>query len=330
MIHVLDQRVLPGRERLLRLRTLDQVIQAIRTMAVRGAPLIGVCAGYGMVLAARRARTLGELVRSARRLRSARPTAVNLRWAVDRILRILTPVFDSLRPAERVRVTLQEARAIHREDEQLCERIAEHGARLVPRNAGILTICNTGALATGGIGTAFGVFVRARSKSPTIYALETRPRLQGARLTMYEIAKARLRGVLVCDGAAGALLRDGRIDLVLTGADCIAANGDTANKLGTYSLALLARAHKVPFYVAAPCTTFDPSAGTGRDIPIEERDPGEILRPLGLARRRIRTLNPAFDVTPARYINAFVTDRGILRPPYRQAIRRRMLLPQNP
>ena len=308
-MRLLDQRALPERERTLVCRRVAQVVDAIRTLAVRGAPLIGVTAAYGVVLAAQEARTRAQFERLVGRIRASRPTAVNLAWAVDRMTSALGGAPDEA-------VALREARAIHREDADLCERIGETGARLVGRGAGIMTICNTGALATAGIGTAFAVFVKARAKRPTIYALETRPRLQGARLTLWELRKARLNGVLVCDSAAATLLRDGRIDLVITGADRIAANGDTANKIGTYALAVLARAHGVPFYVAAPYSTFDRRARTGSDIPIEERDPEEVLRPLGLSGRGIRTMNPAFDVTPARLVAGYITDRGLWRPPF--------------
>lgn len=321
-LRLLDQRKLPNQERILTLRSVPQVIDAIRTMAVRGAPLIGVTAAYGMVLAARTSKSRRELNKAAGKLKESRPTAVNLAWAVERVLHAVAPDFDELSPRERERRALREARRIHREDEDLCERIGRHGARLVPRKGRILTVCNTGALATAGIGTAFGVFVKARPKDPTVYALETRPRLQGARLTMYELRKARLDGVLLCDSAAAPVLQSGGIDLIVTGADRIAANGDTANKIGTYNLALLAKAHGVPFYVAAPYSTFDLSVRSGREIPIEQRSPHEVLGPVGLEGRRIRALNPAFDVTPARLIDGFITDRGLLRPPYRKSIRR--------
>lgn len=310
-LRILDQRALPARERMLVCRRVAHVVGAIRSMAVRGAPLLGVTAAYGMVLAAREARGCRETFEQlAERLRAARPTAVNLGWAVDRVLRAIGGVPD---PS----AALREARTIHREDAELCDRIGEAGARLIRRGAGVMTICNTGALATAGIGTAFAAFVKARARQPTVYALETRPRLQGARLTMWELRKAGLAGVLVCDSAAAALMRQGRIDLVITGADRIAANGDTANKIGTYMLALLAKAHRIPFYVAAPYSTFDPRARTGADIPIEHRDPSEVLAPVGLAGRDIRAVNPAFDVTPARLIRGFVTERGLLRPPFR-------------
>jgi methylthioribose-1-phosphate isomerase len=302
---VLDQRLLPRREANLRCLTVRQVAHAIRTMAVRGAPLIGVTAAYGMVLAARE----GDPRRGAAILLASRPTAVNLRWAVERMLpHALRGPKDALRAA----------RAIHAEDAESCDRIGRSGARLVGRGAKIMTICNTGALATAGIGTAFAVFVHARPRRPTIYALETRPRLQGARLTMFELRKARLQGKLVCDGAAGAVMSREGIDLVIAGADRIAANGDAANKIGTYMLAVMAKERRIPFYVAAPASTFDIRCRSGRDIPIEERPADEVLGPLGL--KGLEVLNPAFDVTPARLITGFITDRGLLRPPFPKSI----------
>jgi methylthioribose-1-phosphate isomerase len=300
-LRLLDQRLLPQRERYLVCRTVPSLIRAIRTMAVRGAPLLGVAGAYGVALAARSR----DFERSCAALAACRPTAVNLRWAVERVA-----AASGGDPAR----ALREAMRLHREDRELCDRIGRFGARLVPRNARIMTICNTGALATAGIGTAFAVFVHARPKRPTIFALETRPRLQGARLTMFELRRAGIPGVLLCDGAAAAVMREKQIDMVVTGADRIAANGDAANKIGTYALAVLARRHRIPFYVAAPYSTFDPKIRSGARIPIEERGSEEVLAPLGL--HGIPALNPAFDVTPARLITAFITDRGVVRPPF--------------
>jgi methylthioribose-1-phosphate isomerase len=281
-LEILDQRRLPERETRIACRSVDQVVRAIRTLAVRGAPLLGITGAYAICLARDRAA-------AARKLIASRPTAVNLRWAVERALRAADP--------------LAEARRIHAEDADRCDAIARHGAPLVGRGPAI-TICNTGALATGGIGTAFGVLRRARA---TLYALETRPLCQGARLTMWEARKCRLRAFLVADGAAAAALREKRIRAAVVGADRIARNGDTANKIGTFGLALACRALGVPFYVAAPTSTVDLACPTGAAIPIEER-PASELSP------RFPAWNPAFDVTPARYISAFITDRGILKP----------------
>lgn len=283
-IRILDQTLLPEREVYRTLRTAGEVIEAIRTLRVRGAPLIGVAAAYGMVLGGPRA---------AKAMAAARPTAVNLGWAVERMVR--------------AGCTLDEARVIHEEDADFCRRIGEAGALVARGNA--LTICNTGHLATGGTGTAFSVLLHARPRK--IYACETRPVGQGARLTMWEAQKCGLNATLICDGAAASLMAAGEIGFVVTGADRIARNGDSANKIGTYALAVLARAHKIPFYIAAPTSTVDASARTGRDIPIEYRDPAEITR------WTRRALNPAFDVTPARLISGWITERGVVRPPFR-------------
>ncbi|MBI2933050.1 MAG: S-methyl-5-thioribose-1-phosphate isomerase [Planctomycetes bacterium] len=289
---ILDQTLLPHRERFLVCRTPDDVARAIRELRVRGAPLIGIAAAYGIALA-------GDAIdRAAALLISARPTAVNLAAAVRRVA------------AVGPRRILVEARRIHAEDAAMCAAIGRHGAKLVPPGARILTICNTGALATGGIGTAYAIIKRARNV--TVYACETRPVWQGARLTLYEFAKDRIPAYLIADGAAAATMREKKIDLVVTGADRIARNGDTANKIGTYALALAARAHRIPFYVAAPRSTFDFSIADGRRIPIEERAEAEVLT---AAPRGARAYNPAFDVTPARLITAFVTDAGVFPKP---------------
>jgi methylthioribose-1-phosphate isomerase len=296
-LRILDQTLLPHRVRRLALRRVDQVVEAIRALRVRGAPLIGIAAAYGMVLAARRPASLEA---SARRLARARPTAVNLAAAVRRVRRVL-----GRRPTPAR--ALAEARAIHREDAEACRRIGRAGAPLVRGN--VLTICNTGHLATGGTGTAFAVLLRARPRR--IFVCETRPLNQGARLTLWEARRCGLRATLVCDSAAGALMQRGLVGCVVTGADRIAANGDTANKIGTYALAVLARAHGIPFYVAAPSSTIDRRLRSGRRIPIEVRSPREI------APWTDRALNPAFDVTPARLIDGWITEAGTVRPPFR-------------
>ncbi|HEX7899790.1 MAG TPA: S-methyl-5-thioribose-1-phosphate isomerase [Planctomycetota bacterium] len=281
---ILDQRRLPDRERWLTCRTPAHVVHAIRTLAVRGAPLLGVVGAYGLALASARTRA-----RAADALASARPTAVNLRWAVERALKASDP--------------LREARTIHAEEKARCEAIARHGAPLF-RSGPAITICNTGALATGGIGTAFGVLRRAR---PVVYALETRPLNQGARLTLWEAEKCGLRAFLVVDGAAAATIREKGVKAAVAGADRIARNGDTANKIGTFGLALACRALGVPFYVAAPTSTLDLTRRDGSEIPVEERAPSEISS-------RFPAWNPAFDVTPAKYITGIITERGIVKP----------------
>ncbi len=281
---LLDQRALPDRERWLSCRRPAQVVDAIRTLAVRGAPLLGVVGAYGLALASGKDRA-----RAAEALASARPTAVNLRWAVERALKSGDP--------------LREARLIHREEIDRCEAIARHGAPLL-RPGPAITICNTGTLATAGIGTAFGVLRRARVP---FFALETRPLNQGARLTLWEAEKCGLRATLVVDGAAAAVIREKGVRGAVVGADRIARNGDTANKIGTFSLALACKALGVPFYVAAPTSTFDLSIPDGAAIPVEERAASEVSR-------RFPAWNPAFDVTPAACIAGIITERGILKP----------------
>jgi len=283
-LEILDQRLLPYREKYLVCRSIDQVVVAIKTLAVRGAPLLGVTGAYALALA-----PAGRRAAAAKKLIASRPTAVNLRWAVERTLKAADP--------------LTEARIIHAEDAAMCEAIGRHGAPLL-RHQRVLTICNTGALATGGIGTAFGVLLRARAD---VYALETRPLRQGARLTMWEAEKSGLKAHVIPDGAAAACLREKRIQGAIAGADRIARNGDAANKIGTFSLALACHALRVPFYIAAPSSTVDLACPVGARIPIEERDGAEISD-------RFPAWNPAFDVTPARYITAFITERGILKP----------------
>jgi methylthioribose-1-phosphate isomerase len=276
-LEILDQRLLPYREKYLVCRNVDQVVAAIKTLAVRGAPLLGVTGAYALALAKNRPA-------AARKLIASRPTAVNLRWAVERALRAHDP--------------LAEAICIHAEDAAMCEAIARHGAPLL-RNKRVLTICNTGALATGGIGTAFGVLLRAKA---TVYALETRPLRQGARLTMWEAEKNGMKAFVLPDGAAAAAIREKKIKAAIAGADRIARNGDAANKIGTFNVALACHALGIPFYIAAPSSTVDLAS-----IPIEERDGREVSD-------RFPAWNPAFDVTPARYITAFITERGILKP----------------
>jgi methylthioribose-1-phosphate isomerase len=295
-LEILDQRRLPGAEVWLRCATWRDVAEAVRTLAVRGAPAIGIAAAYGVALAAP-----GERSVAAAGLKAARPTAVNLAWAVDRALAAADP--------------LREAEAVAAEEAARCEAIAAAGAALVPAGARALTICHTGALAAGGPGTALGVLVRAHREGRLreVVACETRPLLQGARLTMWECMRLGVPARLIVDGAAALLMRRGEVDLVMAGADRIAVNGDTANKIGTYALAVLARHHGLPFYVAAPGSTVDPAAADGGAIPVEERDPDEVLR-IG-APAGARASNPAFDVTPAELITAWITERGVVRTP---------------
>ena len=321
-VDLLNQNELPERTVVLRLTTVEEVAEAIRTMRIRGAPAIGIAAAYGMVLTADRAgaaATLEDMERAGRTLRSTRPTAVNLGWAVDRML----GVFEKLdgRSAEDVRqALLAEARRIHAEDIEANRRIGRHGADLLPEGARVLTICNTGALATGGYGTAYGVLRAAREagRLALVYACETRPRLQGARLTAWELLRNGIPFKLLSDGAAAYLMARGEVDAVLAGADRIAANGDTANKIGTYALAVAANHHGIPMYPVAPTSTIDPATPSGASIPVEERAEDEVLavRGVRLAPDGASAWNPAFDVTPAELITAIVTETGVHRPPF--------------
>lgn len=319
-LRILDQTQLPRQVSYLHPTSAADVAAIIKRLAVRGAPAIGVTAAYGMAVEAARLpdRTLKSgLARAARTLIAARPTAVNLRWAVERIMRSMPA--KRLTPDATRRAVTEEAKRIEAEEIERSFAMARHGAKLLPKNAGVLTICNTGALAAPGMGTALGVVFQAHieGKRPHVYACETRPLLQGSRLTTLELQRAGIPVTLIADSAAASVVD--RCDLVLVGADRIAANGDTANKVGTKMLATLARAAHKPFYVVAPSSTFDPATRTGQQIVVEERDGEEVRAFAGCRAAPARTVvyNPAFDVTPARLITGFITDRGILRPPYR-------------
>ncbi len=291
---ILDQRSLPADEHWIRCETVDQVADCIRTLAVRGAPAIGIAAAYAMALA-------DDRDAAAELLRSTRPTAVNLAWALEQTRNADDP--------------LEAARRLHQDQRDADRRLAGLGAELFGEGTRALTHCNTGALATGGIGTACGVLRVAweRGRLAEVWVDETRPLLQGARLTAWELRQAGIPHRVVADSAAGSLMAQGRVDRVIVGADRIAANGDVANKVGTYPLAVLADRHAVPFYVAAPLSTIDPATPNGAEIPIEERDPAEVVA-AGDA------FNPAFDVTPAELVTAIVTEAGVLEPPYPESI----------
>jgi len=315
-LRLLDQTQLPSRQVELKIDTVEALVDALRRLAVRGAPAIGIAAAYGCVLAARQTGAFERVRGAIAALRRARPTAVNLFWALDRMAKLVDRLAAEQAPATRLGPRLlEEARAIHAEDAELCERMGEHGAALLRDRHNLLTHCNTGRLATGGIGTALGVIVTAARQGMDLHVLvdETRPLLQGARLTMFELAEAEIPHTLVADGAAPGLIARGEVDAVLVGADRIAANGDVANKVGTLALALAADLYDVPFYVVAPTTSVDPSIATGTEIPIEERSGAELLAwltptlvPAGSVAR-----NPAFDVTPARLVTALVTEHGV-------------------
>ncbi len=323
-VRYLDQTLLPTQEVYREVVTVDDMIQAIQTLQVRGAPLIGVAAALGFAAAANRLSeselTQEWVERETGRLGASRPTAVNLMWAMSRMRDAAAQAFASGKVGQAVVETLQrEAHEIWAEDRAMCRAIGEAGAELVPDRATVLTICNAGALATGGIGTALGVLYVAaeQGKGVEVVSCETRPLRQGARLTAWELLRAGIPVTSIVDGAVGAVMAKGGIDLAISGADRIAANGDVANKIGTYGLAVLARAHGVPFYVAAPRSTFDLSIRSGAEIPIEERSPEEIDPAPGAS-----VQNPAFDVTPAEYVTALVTDVGLLEPPFGTSIQR--------
>ncbi len=319
----LDQTRLPHEETWIETGDYGDIAEAIRRLQVRGAPLIGVAAAYALALAA----AAGEDVqRAADELRATRPTAVNLGWALNRCLRVIDGLID---PAEIRKRLTKEAIAIHNEDVAANRRIGEHGGKLLGNDAtSILTHCNAGALATGGYGTALGVIRWAHSAGCplSVYVGETRPLLQGARLTAWELQRHGIPCTIIVDSAAGSYMRRGEIDAVITGADRIAANGDVANKIGTYQLAVLAGANNIPFYVAAPTSTIDLSLASGDEIPIEQRSPDEVtslrserLAPVGMA---VQAENPAFDVTPNTYVTAIITENGVAKPSYVESLRR--------
>jgi len=323
---LVDQTVLPEREIERDYRSWQEVGAAIRTLVVRGAPAIGVAAAFGAVLAARASHAatfdglLADLETAIKGLAATRPTAVNLFWALDRMRQ--AAVASRALPLDAMRARLlAEAQAIRDEDIAANRAMGAHGAALVPPNARILTHCNAGALATAGYGTALGVVraAHAQGKVALVWVDETRPVMQGSRLTAWECVREGIPHRLIADVAAASVMARGEVDLVVTGADRIAANGDTANKIGTYSLAVLAAHHRVPFYIAAPFSTIDPSIPSGAQIPIEERDASEVRRVGGqqTAPSATPVFNPAFDVTPAGLIAAIVTERGVVRPPYR-------------
>jgi len=325
---IIDQTLLPAESVEIDLDTREAVWEAIKQLRVRGAPAIGVCAAYGVLVGlAERApypsadAVAAEVARIADYLASSRPTAVNLFWALDRMRRTAAGHADPETALQRLEA---EAVEIYEEDKRRCRAIGEHGAPLIGEGDGVLTHCNAGSLATSAYGTALAAMFRARElgRRFSVYADETRPLLQGARLTAWELMQADIDVTVICDNMAAQVMREGRIQLVIVGADRIAGNGDVANKIGTYGIAQLARAHHIPFYVAAPLSTFDASLATGDLIPIEERASEEITHGFGkqTAPDGVKVYNPAFDVTPAELIAGIITERGILRPPYGPAI----------
>lgn len=334
-VRLIDQLRLPQELVIQDCHTPQEVAEAIRTMKLRGAPAIGVAAAYGIALAARvsQATNIPDLLTDIRAaadlLRATRPTAVNLTWGLGRMLRRAQEVAASNGDVTALRhALLAEAEAMAEEDIAVNKAIGRHGAALIPDGANILTHCNAGALATVDWGTALGVIRTAHEQGKRLHVWvdETRPYLQGARLTAWELQQLGIPCTLITDNMAGHFMQRGKVDLVLVGADRIAANGDFANKIGTYSLAVLAHAHGIPFYSAAPTSTIDLSIPSGEYIPIEERSPAEVthLRGVPIAPEGVRAAHPAFDVTPHRYLTALITEKGIVREPYEPGLRRIM------
>jgi methylthioribose-1-phosphate isomerase len=301
-LELLDQRLLPGKTEYVTCRTAEEVATAIRDMVVRGAPAIGCAAAFGVVLDKGSPSSFEVLSKS-------RPTAVNLFWALERM--------------KKAKDLKAEAEAIFAEDLAANRKMGKLGAELIPHHARVMTHCNAGALATAGYGTALGVIRSSKSKNISVVACETRPYLQGARLTAWELVQEDIPCTLITDNMAGHLMSRGEIDVIVVGADRIAANGDTANKIGTYSLAVLAKRHSIPFYIAAPVSTFDLNISSGKDIPIEERPAAEVTgyREARWAPHGVKVRNPAFDVTPAELITAIICEKGVARPPNRETIR---------
>ena len=308
-IILLDQKKLPGKMCYVRIKTAASLAKAIKNMVVRGAPAIGVAAAYGMVLGKK------NIKQSAQILLKSRPTAVNLKWAVEKMLTAEAGNFEPL---------LKEAKKIDSENSALCEKISTYGAALVRKSAKVMTHCNAGPLATGGIGTALGIIYKARRKIKMVYVRETRPRLQGARLTALELRRWKIPCTLITDSSAAFIMKKSTIDAVIIGADRIAANGDVANKIGSYSLAVCAKYHNVPFYAAAPYSTIDFDSKDGSKIVIEERDSDEVLKINGkkITAAGIKAANPAFDITPASLVTAIITEKGIIKSPDKTKLRK--------
>ena len=329
-IKIIDQTKLPGELKYMQIKDLKSLFRAIKELKVRGAPALGAAAALGVYLGAKGsgAKNFGEFSRGLHKaagyIASSRPTARNLFWGIERMSSVA--LRNKHKPISAIkRLLFKEAQKLIEEDRLACRRIGRYGAKLIKDKDAILTICNAGILATIDYGTALGVIYKAKQsgKRIKVYACETRPLLQGARLTTWELKKKGIDVTLICDNMAATLMQQGKIDKVIAGADRIAADGDTANKIGTYNLAVLSHYHKIPFYIAAPHSTFDLRIKTGRDIPIEERKAGEVTelffkRPI--TAKGIKVFNPAFDVSPHNLITAIITDKGIIRPPYRRNI----------
>ena len=321
-LDLIDQTLLPNELKRIQCQDVETVWEAIKMLRVRGAPAIGIAAAYGAIVGLQTVSDddsfFPRLEEVLGYLATSRPTAVNLFWAINRMRTKAESMRGSSAVAEIRVALLEEAKAIHEEDRQMCHAIGKNGAALLEQVQGVLTHCNAGGLATAEYGTALSVFFTAQDQGNTLHVFvdETRPLLQGARLTSWELMQRKIPATLICDSMAAQVMREGRVQAVVTGADRIAANGDSANKIGTYSIAVLAKAHDIPFYIAAPSSTFDLELETGDGIPIEERDAIEITQGFGkqTAPTGVDVYNPAFDVTPARLINAIITERGVISP----------------
>jgi len=328
-VELIDQRVLPEKMKYVRCRYARDIESAIRTMKVRGAPAIGITGAYGVYLGVRNSGAKNfknfekDIKKTIKYLGASRPTARNLFWALERMHEVAIKnkeksVFNIKR------LMLAEAHAVLTEDRKICREIGKFGSELIEKGSSILTHCNAGGLATADYGTALGVIFAARSKIRKVYVDETRPRLQGARLTAWELTRAKVPAVLICDNMAASLMARGQIDAVIVGADRIARNGDTANKIGTYSLAIAASYHKIPFYVASPVSTFDLSLSSGGEIPIEKRCESEVKKVNGkyITVKDIKAENPAFDVTPGKLITGIITEKGVIKNPNKRRIKK--------
>ena len=329
-LKIIDQTQLPAQLKMIELDDASQVYEAIQKLRIRGAPALGIAAAYGLFLGLKniklttRQAFLTEADKIASYLSGARPTAVNLQWALQEILDRLSE--SEGEPAYLIQLVLEQAKIMQNDDKLRCQKISQHGAELVNEGMTILTHCNTGALATAGMGTALGIISAAarQEKKVRVWVDETRPLLQGARLTMWELDQLKIPATLISDNMAAHAMQRKMVDIVLVGADRIAANGDVANKIGTYNLAILAHYHQIPFYVAAPLSTFDYTLTSGDQIPIEERDPQEITRiwnQLDISVPGAKGWNPAFDVTPAKFVSGIITEEGILYPPFEKSIK---------
>lgn len=326
-VELLDQRLLPKKAVYVKCKTAEDIYLAIKKMKIRGAPAIGIAGAYGVYLGARKSRAKNitsfkkDLAKIMKYLASSRPTARNLFWAIEEMEEVVKKNSSKSIPQIK-KLLLKEAHKVLSEDKSICRKIGKNGSVLIKKGSRLLTHCNAGGLATGDYGTALGVIFASKGKIKMVYADETRPVLQGARLTVWELIQRKVPTTLICDNMAASLMAKKEIDAIVVGADRIAANGDTANKIGTYNLAVLAKHHKVPFYVAAPESTFDLSISSGKDIPIEQRSPEEVKTIGGktITVPKVEVKNPAFDVTPKKLISAIITEKGVIKKPTRRRV----------